>query len=549
MKTGISHRLAALAAGVFVSLAWGNAAAKGEVTSISVHQEPATPSSYTQNGIFYRWGTGSNLLLDQFTYDGRQYRFENKADRVLVQRVDNANATGKRCNLYVEENQTDAFMYAPSYPAAPGEDGNCDLAKMLSDNIINVDPRDVFTNAGSRPDSYNNIERVDYITTSGITTGSTPEHLKVSGLAILEKSGNNPVKVAAITQLDANGLPAAYGRLRLINPSTADASELRLGVTNVKLEVSFMSNETGDTPGYVQYRDAHIENVGMVFVSQEDLGLVTNQTYYGFSIFPSDVDRAQHVLTDPSTFPRDSDALGPGDADFSAASAFYALNNPPVANDDAISTPNDSAVTIDALANDHDADGDDLTITIVSGPTHGTVEIVNNKLVYTPDSQFIGNDSITYQIDDGNGGQDTAVISVNVGLANGAPVANDDLISTFGNASVQFDVLNNDSDPDNDPLSVNLVSNPANGSLTQQGSQFTYTPNPGFSGTDTFEYQIDDGRGGKDSAIVRISVAAVLPATSARIETGLQGHGAGGTGLLWLAAMGLIGGLRRKTKP
>ncbi len=521
----------------------GNAFARGEITSIQVHTEPATPTTYTQDGVTYRWGTGNNLLLDGFTYQGRPYRFENKADRVVIRRVDNDNATGTRCNLYVEENQADAFMYAPSYPL--GANGECDMARMLSDNIINVDPRDVFTNAGSRPGSLNNIERIDYITTSGIRTGSTPQHLKVSGIAIVEKSANNPVKIAAITRLDADGNPAAYAHLASVEASTADEGQIRLGDTGVKLEISFMSNDLGDNPGYVKYRDSHIESVGMAFVSQEDLGLVTNQTYYGFSIFPSDVDAKRHDLTNPATFPRDSDTWGPGDADFSAASAFYALNNPPVANDDAARTDSATPATIDVLANDQDPDGDKLTVSIVSGPSHGNASVTDNNVVYTPASDFTGSDSITYQIDDGNGGSDSATITINVNLANGAPVANDDLVSTFGNEPVSFNVLLNDSDPDNDKLLTTVVSEPAHGSLTNDGDTFTYTPDNGFAGTDSFEYKIEDGKGGEDTAVVRISVAAVLPSTSARIETGLQGHGAGSLNLLLLAGLGVLGVFRR----
>ncbi len=521
----------------------GDTFAKGEITSIQVHAEPATPTTYTQDGVTYRWGTGDNLILDQFTYQNRAYRFENKADRVIIRRVDNDNATGARCNLYVEENQADAFMYAPSYPL--DSNGDCDLARMLSDNIINVDPRDVFTNAGSRPDSLNNIERIDYITTEGIRTGSTPKHLQVSGLAILEKSANNPVKVAAITRLDANGNPAAYAHLTTVNPETSGPDQIRLATTNVRLEVSFMSNDLGDNPGYVKYRDSHIEPVGMAFVSQEDLGLVPNQTYYGFSIFPSDVDSSIHDLTDPATFPRDSDTWGPGDADFSAASAFYALNNPPVANDDAANTNNATPITVDVLNNDSDLDGDPLTVSIVSAPAHGEASVTNNRIAYTPDSDFTGSDSITYQIDDGNGGSDTAVVTINVNLANGAPVANDDLVSTFGNEPVSFNVLLNDSDPDGDELSTTVVSEPTHGTLERDGDTFTYTPENGFAGTDSFEYKIEDGKGGEDTAVVRISVATVLPSTSARIETGLQGHGAGGMGFLLLTGLGVLGAFRK----
>jgi hypothetical protein len=73
-------------------------------------------------------------------------------------------------------------------------------------------------------------------------------------------------------------------------------------------------------------------------------------------------------------------------------------------------------------------------------------------------------------------------------------------------------VLNNDNDPDGDPLTAVLESVPDDGSVTLNADgSFTYTPDSGFFGTDTFSYEIDDGQGGTDTAVVTITVNETPP--------------------------------------
>jgi hypothetical protein len=90
------------------------------------------------------------------------------------------------------------------------------------------------------------------------------------------------------------------------------------------------------------------------------------------------------------------------------------------------------------------------------------------------------------------------------------PVANDDAASTAHNTPVVINVAANDTDPDADLVlsSVTILSGPANGSAVSNGDgTVTYTPNPGFSGLDTFTYEICDITGLCDDAQVQIDVA------------------------------------------
>ncbi|MEO0686631.1 MAG: LamG-like jellyroll fold domain-containing protein, partial [Cyanobacteria bacterium J06649_11] len=89
-------------------------------------------------------------------------------------------------------------------------------------------------------------------------------------------------------------------------------------------------------------------------------------------------------------------------------------NSIPVAANDSITTNEDTQVNINVLANDSDDDGDNLTITSVGSGSNGTTEIVDNQVVYTPNTNFNGVDSFSYEISDGDGGTDTAQVTVTV---------------------------------------------------------------------------------------------------------------------------------------
>ena len=91
------------------------------------------------------------------------------------------------------------------------------------------------------------------------------------------------------------------------------------------------------------------------------------------------------------------------------------VNRNPAAVNDSATTPKGVAVTIAVLANDTDADGDALTITISGQPGHGTAMINNGQVVYTPSADFAGADSFTYTVADGKGGvSNVATVSVTV---------------------------------------------------------------------------------------------------------------------------------------
>src|SRR5439155_6545925 len=78
------------------------------------------------------------------------------------------------------------------------------------------------------------------------------------------------------------------------------------------------------------------------------------------------------------------------------------VNDPPIANDDSFTTDEDTALTGNALTNDTDADGDLLTAGVVASPTNGVLTLnLDGSFTYSPNTNFNGTDSFTYQANDG----------------------------------------------------------------------------------------------------------------------------------------------------
>jgi|GEM_PF-4639371 len=197
---------------------------------------------------------------------------------------------------------------------------------------------------------------------------------------------------------------------------------------------------------------------------------------------------------------------------------------PPVAADDTASTNEDTTVTINVLTNDTDPEGQTLTVTLASSNT-GTVSIsANSSLLFTPEPDFNGQANISYTVSDPGGLTASATVAVNVIAVNDDPVAEADSFELNEDTTLNVAapaLLSNDSDPDNDILTVSAtVQAPAFGAL-QLGSDgsFTYTPNENFNGNDSFSYAISDGNGGEATGTVNLTVLPVADAPETTDDT------------------------------
>ncbi|EKO3817097.1 tandem-95 repeat protein, partial [Vibrio harveyi] len=205
--------------------------------------------------------------------------------------------------------------------------------------------------------------------------------------------------------------------------------------------------------------------------------------------------------------------------DATVAVTVNPANDAPVAVNDAVSTDEDTAVTIDVLANDSDPENDTLTITAASVPAEqGTVTIVDGKLVFTPAENFNGDATISYTISDGQL-TDDATVAVTVNPVNDAPVAVNDTVSTDEDTAVTIDVLANDSDPENDTLTITAASVPAEqGTVAIVDGKLVFTPAENFNGDATISYTISDGQL-TDDATVAVTVNPVNDAPVAVNDT------------------------------
>ncbi|WP_168210512.1 Ig-like domain-containing protein [Persicimonas caeni] len=202
-----------------------------------------------------------------------------------------------------------------------------------------------------------------------------------------------------------------------------------------------------------------------------------------------------------------------GTSDSAAATVTItidAVNDAPVATDDTASTDEDVAASFDVVGNDSDVDGDALTVTITGAPANGTASVNGGSIDYTPAADFNGTDTLTYEVSDGNGGTDTATVTITVNPVNDAPVAVDDAATTDEELAVSIDVVGNDTDVDGDILTATISTAPANGTATVNANGgVDYTPNADFFGTDTFTYEVSDGNGGTDTATVTVTVTNI----------------------------------------
>jgi len=187
---------------------------------------------------------------------------------------------------------------------------------------------------------------------------------------------------------------------------------------------------------------------------------------------------------------------------------FTASNEAPVATNDSFQLDEDDVLTGNVLLNDTHRDGNNLTVSLITSVKHGNLTLNSDgSFLYFPDDNFNGNDSFIYEVSDGEL-TDTATVTLIVKPVKDAPVAVNDSVSTLQDTPIIINVLENDSDVDDEVLAISNVGNAVNGSIKKNNDNtITYIPNTGFSGNDSFSYTISDSNGETATATVSIAVA------------------------------------------
>ncbi|MCB9775997.1 MAG: DUF4347 domain-containing protein [Nitrospiraceae bacterium] len=202
------------------------------------------------------------------------------------------------------------------------------------------------------------------------------------------------------------------------------------------------------------------------------------------------------------------------------------VNDPPVAVGDGFIVNEGSTIRLNLSNNDSDPDdGLDLTsITIVSGPTNGTITSINpdGTVDYTHNGSETLSDSFTYTIRDLSGLiSNTVTVDVTVTPVNDPPTAIADSFTVNEGSTNTLNLSNNDTDPDDalDLTSITIVSGPANGTITSINPDGTvdYTHNGSETLSDSFTYTIRDVSGATSNPI-RVDVT-VTPVNDAPVIT------------------------------
>ena len=196
-----------------------------------------------------------------------------------------------------------------------------------------------------------------------------------------------------------------------------------------------------------------------------------------------------------------------------------------IINENAVSLVDDSftapksvvSLQLDVLANDT-LDGE--TIDSFTQPTAGTLTQTQlgdkTVLIYNPPEDL---STLTFN----EAGEATVTFTYTVSghtatgtitLTNGLPTADGDLVSAFENKAIKINVLTNDTDPDNDALTPILGTvTTKNGTIVlNEDGTFTYTPDEGYLGDDSFMYSVTDGYNTSSEVEVKITVSVEPPA-------------------------------------
>jgi VCBS repeat-containing protein len=192
----------------------------------------------------------------------------------------------------------------------------------------------------------------------------------------------------------------------------------------------------------------------------------------------------------------------------------------PLAADDKAVLAEDGQVSVAAkygvLSNDFDKD--DLTASLLAGPSHGMVTLnADGSYIYTPNPDYNGQDTFTYTVTDEDGDTATGAVNLLITPENDAPVAPDFFIS--GDRETKITGQLPATDVDGDTLTYTILQAPNNGIVNvYAGGTFEYTGEKFFWGTDTFTYTVDDGNGGVVTATATVEVLPNIPLFGAQFN-------------------------------
>jgi RHS repeat-associated protein len=195
--------------------------------------------------------------------------------------------------------------------------------------------------------------------------------------------------------------------------------------------------------------------------------------------------------------------------------AVSAVNDAPVATAQGVITDQNTpkAITLTGA----DVDPDALTFSLLTQPAHGAISGSAPNLTYTPADNYHGTDNFTFRVNDGAIDSAPATVGITVNRVNHRPIASDQSLTTAEDTPSVITLTA--ADPDGDPLTYAVTSNPAHGRLIGSGATLTYRPNANFSGADSFSFKANDGVIDSLPAVITITISSVNDAPVANGQT------------------------------
>jgi gliding motility-associated-like protein len=185
----------------------------------------------------------------------------------------------------------------------------------------------------------------------------------------------------------------------------------------------------------------------------------------------------------------------------------------PIAVDDHLTVDEDKPLRDNVSVNDHPNMMPGNIWTVITQPSHGTVTMnPDGSFVYTPNADYNGNDSFTYNLCDADGDCDDAIVYIITNPVDDFPIANDDTFTAQMDGAIDGDVGENDILSGDGGNVWTIVKQPVNGTVAlNPDGTFNYIPNVGYLGSDSFTYKLCDTDGDCDEAVVSIVVEDIVP--------------------------------------
>lgn len=331
-------------------------------------------------------------------------------------------------------------------------------------------------------------------------------------LTFTPKANTVGTSTVTVTLSDgANTTAAQTFTITVANTAPVSANDTYSTSKNIALVVAAPGLLSNDS-------DADGDVMTAVKLSNPAHGTLVFNANGGFTYTPA----AGYSGTDSFTYQASDGTLASG----TATVTITVGNAAPVAKSQNLTLNEDGKKSI--VLTGTDADGDTLTFRVTTQPAHGKLTGTAPNLTYTPDALFHGSDSFAFVANDGTIDSAPATITLTVNHVNHLPTAVNDAFSIGKGKTLTVaapGLLGNDSDLDGDQLTAARTTNPGHGTATVAADgSFTYTPNAGFAGTDSFTCSVSDGTG-SSTATVTITVtnsAPVAVADSYAVEKNKQ---------------------------